>query len=165
VDTLAVSRRSDFRAPDDERVVPMTFLRRLLGLDALKRRVEETKTALDKLAERVEELERRVQPSTPHNCRDWEAWHDRMPGAQATLHVTGRCEFPTSGYSVRLERHEPQGINPRDLLLDLVITEPTGPVTQVVTEEEVRYDEQTDLDYDSVTILPDGPTVNVTTTR
>jgi hypothetical protein len=142
----------------------MTFLRRLLGFDVLERRLEAMKTALDNLSERVEVLEKRVQGSTPHKCRDWKAWLDRMPGTQASMHVTGRCEFPSGGYRVRLERHEPQGINPRDLLLDLLIAEPTGPVTQVVTEEEVRYDQQTDLDYDSVTILPDGPTVKVTTT-
>jgi hypothetical protein len=102
--------------------------------------------------------------STPYQCLDWKAWLDRVPGAQPTLHVTGRCQFPSSGYFVRLERHEPQGINPSNLLLDLVITEPTGPVTQVVTEEEVHYDEEADLDFDSVTILPDGPTVEVETT-
>jgi hypothetical protein len=65
---------------------------------------------------------------------------------------------------VRLKRHTPQGINPSDLLLDVLVTEPTGPVNQVVTEVDVSYDEQTDVDYQSVTILPDGPTVEVTTT-
>lgn len=142
----------------------MTFLGRLCGVDALERRVDEMKTALDMLTQRVAELEQRVQPSTPRRCRDWKAWIDRMPGAQPTLHVTGRCEFPTSGFSVRLERRAPQGIPPRDLLLDLVITDPTGPVSQVITEVNVSYQEPSDDGHDSVTILPDGPTVEVATT-
>jgi hypothetical protein len=142
----------------------MSFFGRLFGIDALERRVEEMQTALNGLADRVEALERRIQPSTLYKCRDWKAWHDRMPGAEPTLHVTGRCEFPSSGYEVRLKRHTPQGINPRDLLLDVLVTEPTGPVNQVVTELDVSYDEQTDVDYQSATILPDGPTVEVTTT-
>ena len=33
-------------------------------------------------------------------CSDWKAWHDRMPGSKPTLHVTGKCLFPTAGYSV-----------------------------------------------------------------
>jgi hypothetical protein len=130
----------------------MTFLRRILGLGELERRVDE-------LEQRVGKLEK-PRPA----CRDWEAWHDRMPGSQPALHVTGRCEFPTSGYAVRLERAEPQGINPRDLLLELVVTPPTGPVTQVVTEVEARYDEETDAEYDTVTIRPDGPQLEVKTT-
>jgi hypothetical protein len=137
----------------------MVFLRRVLGLGALEQRVEELSSALDRLTERVRKLE-----GGRYTCRDWEAWHDRMPGAEPTLHVTGRCEFRTSGWTVRLERAVPQGINPRDLLLDLVVTPPTGPVADVVTEEEVRYDEQTDAEFGSVTIRPDGPTLTVKTT-
>ena len=101
----------------------------------------------------------------PHDvvgtCRDWQAWHDRQPGATPTLHVTGACEFPTAGYSVVLRRHEPQGINPRDLLLDRVVDAPSGPVAEVITVVEVHYREETDVAYDTVTILPDQGSVPV----
>jgi hypothetical protein len=94
-------------------------------------------------------------------CDNWSAWHGSRPPAPPVLTVAGECTFPTAGYSVELRRHEPQGINPRDLLLDLVVHEPTGPVAQVITTEEARYEEQTDFEYESVTILPDGPSILV----
>jgi hypothetical protein len=108
----------------------------------------------------VAKLEGGVQPST--RCRDWKGWLDQMPPGRPTLHVTGHCEFPTGGYTVRLERHEPQGFNPRDLLLDLLITEPTEAGSQAVTQLDVAYQEDTEVEFDSVTILPNGPTVEVT---
>ena len=94
-------------------------------------------------------------------CSNWSAWHGSRPPAPPVLTVAGECEFPTAGYSVELRRHEPQGINPRDLLLDLVVHEPTGPVAQVITTVESRYEEETDFEYESVTILPDGPSIPV----
>jgi len=94
-------------------------------------------------------------------CGDWHAWHDRMPGKRATLHVVGRCVFPTGGYAVSLELAEPQGINPRIYLLDLIVVPPTGPVTQVVTEVPVHYREVTDAVYSHVQILPENAVVPV----
>lgn len=94
-------------------------------------------------------------------CSEWTAWHDRMPGSPATLHVTGQCVFPTDGYSVALKRAEPQGFNPEVLLLERVVQAPTGPVTQVETTEEVHYSEETEQRFTDVTILPDGGTIPV----
>jgi hypothetical protein len=103
-----------------------------------------------------------VPPTEPAgDCRDWSAWHDHQPPGPPVLHVRGECEFPTAGFSVELKRREPQGINPRDLLLDRIVYEPSGPVAQVVTIVEARYREQTDFEYDTVTILPDGPSIPV----
>jgi hypothetical protein len=62
---------------------------------------------------------------------------------------------------VELRRHVPQGINPRDVLLERVVTAPSGPVAQVVTKVEVRYEEPVAAAVDSVTILPDGGTIPV----
>ena len=87
----------------------------------------------------------------------WDAWHDRMPGKAATLHVVGTCSCPTPGYTLELKLHEPQGINPRDLLLDLVETEPTGPEPDKITPTRVEYRGETDTRYETVSILPDGP--------
>ncbi|MDR7276585.1 hypothetical protein [Catenuloplanes atrovinosus] len=92
---------------------------------------------------------------------EWTAFFNRQPPGPFTLRVTGRLQLPTPGYTVTLTRTEPQGINPRDLLLDLTIEPPKGPVAQVVTEVEVVYKEQTDTGYDTVTIQPNGPSIKV----
>lgn len=91
----------------------------------------------------------------------WSAFIDRQPPGPSTLHVVGRPQFPTAGYTVTLRPHTPQGINPRDLLLDKIVEPPSGPAAQVITEAEVRYDERTETGYDTVTILPDGITIPV----
>jgi hypothetical protein len=82
--------------------------------------------------------------------RDWKAAR-----SGSRLRVVGTCVFPTSGWGVELRRHEPQEA-PDELLLDLVESRPTGPVLQVITEEQVGY-EESDGAYERVSILPDGP--------
>ena len=89
------------------------------------------------------------------NCRDWYAWHDHMPGpgSTPTLHVTGTCTFNTAGYSAELRRIR-QGINPKDLLLELVVHEPSGDVAaEVLTDVPVSYIEETSMEYDTVSIV------------
>jgi hypothetical protein len=98
-------------------------------------------------------------------CRDWKARLDAAPGKAPTLYLTGTCDLPTPGHRIELIRKAPQGFNPRDLLLDKVITPPTGVVAQVITPVEVRYEEKTDFIYDTVTILPDGATIRVEKTN
>lgn len=102
---------------------------------------------------------------TAGNCHNWSAWHDRQPPGPHTLHVRGECEFPTAGYSVDLRRRKPQGINLKDLLLDRVVNEPSGPAPQAVPVVEARYEEETDFEYVTVTILPDGVSVPVQEVR
>jgi hypothetical protein len=84
-----------------------------------------------------------------------------MPPGPPTLRVTGKCTFPTEGYSVELRPADPQGINQRIYILNRIVHEPTGNVAQVVTEVEVRYEEKTDKEYDEVHILPDDVHVKV----
>lgn len=102
-------------------------------------------------------------PGVP--CGGWTAWVERRPAgdAEATsmLRVRGHCELPTAGFDLRLSRHEPQGPNPRVLLLDLIVVPPSGPAAQVVDRLEVDYQEPVSRRYDQVTILPDGPTLPV----
>jgi len=92
---------------------------------------------------------------------NWAAWYDHQPPGPRVLHVVGRCEFPTPGYSVELRRREPQGINPRELLLDCIVHAPSGVVPQVITAGGAGYREETDFEYDTVTLLPDGPSISV----
>jgi hypothetical protein len=70
-----------------------------------------------------------------------------------TLHVTGTCTFPTPGYTAELRPSVPQGINPWDLLLNLVVQAPSGSVPDVLTDVEVRYDAEVTTEYKTVTIL------------
>ena len=56
---------------------------------------------------------------------------------------------------MELRRRVPQGFNPRDLLLDKIVTAPSVAAPEVITEVEVRYSEQTDAGFDTVTIQPD----------
>jgi hypothetical protein len=94
-------------------------------------------------------------------CADWHAWYAGSSG-KLTLNVSGKCQFPTPGFKVTLKRQEPQGINPRILLLEKTVQPPSGVVPQVITVERVRYSEPaTSTQFNQVTILPDGVTVPV----
>ena len=92
---------------------------------------------------------------------DWAAVHDHLPPGPPTLRVHGKCTFPTAGYVVELRRHEPPGADPQELLLEKVVREPAGPLAEAVTVVPVNYDEETDVEYETVTILPDGIAVPV----
>lgn len=104
-----------------------------------------------------------AQKATPSQgkCFSWAAWHDRMPFGPATLHVVGKCRFPTPGYKVTLKKAVPQGINPAILLLQKVVRPPTGKVIPAITVVEARYSEQTNALYTAVTILPEVKTIKV----
>jgi hypothetical protein len=118
---------------------------------------------LDRSALRIRRVEEPLPPEG--RCGNWTAWVDRQPPGPATLYVTGECLFRTGGFTVTLRRRAPQGINPRDLLLDRIVEPPTGPATTALTRVEVRYSEETSAGFDTVTILPDGVTVPVGETR
>lgn len=94
-------------------------------------------------------------------CKGWEAWHDREPGGPATLHVKGKCEFPTSGYKVELKPAKPPGINPKIYILEKIVHPPSGVSSDVISHVDVDYTEKTSNHYDSVTITPDGVTIPV----
>jgi hypothetical protein len=95
----------------------------------------------------------------------WEASHDFMPGSSPTLHVVGVRTCPTPGFELTLEPVEPQGINPRDYLLRIVERKPDGAQPDVLTPTEIHYREDTESQYDTVSIVPGGPTIDVTITR
>ena len=85
-----------------------------------------------------------------------------MPPGPSKLHVSGKCRFPTHGYKVKLKKAVPQGINPTILLLEKVVTAPSGPVIQVPEVVEVKYKQRVKRgQYKQVTILPEGKTVRV----
>ena|SRR6478752_10093021 len=95
------------------------------------------------------------------NCTNWSAIHDFMPPLPARLNVSGECTFPTPGYKVTLKKKEPQGINPRILILEKTVTKPTGPEPDVVTKVKAEYHEKTNVHYSEVQIVPDGELIKV----
>jgi hypothetical protein len=70
---------------------------------------------------------------------DWSAWINRMPPGASSFHVQGTVSAPTPGYQAELRRAAPQGINPRDLILDLKLSEKPGVWPEVVTPIPVSY--------------------------
>ena len=69
------------------------------------------------------------------------------------LCVSGDVTEPTTGWTVKLERANPQGINPKILLLKLVEVKPTGNAGDIVTTHHVKYDENpAQAEYTQVTI-------------
>jgi hypothetical protein len=87
------------------------------------------------------------------NCTDWSAVHDFMPPRPPRLTVRGKCTFPTPGYTVTFKKHVPQGISPLVLLLDKIVTPPSGLEPQIVTTIAVEYEEVTSVRYIEVDIL------------
>ena len=87
-------------------------------------------------------------------CGDWSASAiSDMRGGNTRLVVLGTCEVPESGYAIELKKHEPQGFNPHDLLLDLVVRRPSEESESAApVSKRVLYSEQTNFRYDTVTI-------------
>lgn len=77
----------------------------------------------------------------PVDTVDWYAWMNRMPPGPAAFHLIGTVLVPNPGVTARLTRAEPQGINPAELIVDLVLEQKPGFWPQVVTSVSVRFDE------------------------
>ena len=89
----------------------------------------------------------------PLDTSDWAAWVNQLAGAERSLHVSGTVRLPSPGYTAELQLHSPQGINPRELVLDLRITKLPGVWPQHVFGVSVRYDVAPfQGDYDGVTV-------------
>jgi hypothetical protein len=94
-------------------------------------------------------------------CGGWSAVQDHMPPGPARLRVTGQCRFPTHGYKVALREAVPQGINPAILILDKIVTPPTGPVIKIPQTIDVKFNKKSNQKYTTVTIRPDGVNIKV----
>jgi hypothetical protein len=92
--------------------------------------------------------------------KDWYAWLNIMPPGPKQLHVIGDVQVGNPGVDAILVEHEPQGINPTILLLDLVLIQQPGIWPQHVVWKQVRYNKLgKNPAYGSVEILHDGASV------
>jgi hypothetical protein len=85
---------------------------------------------------------------------------DHMPGADRVLRVGGTVVAPTGGWTATLE--EDDGLPPVNQLLlklKLVITEPEGGATDVITPIELDEHRIEDpaIEYDEVEFVFEGP--------
>lgn len=100
-------------------------------------------------------------PSISVDTSDWYAWVNALPPGPKSFHVTGVVYAPTPGYDASLIPANPQGVNPKDLILDLRLQPRPGVWPQVITPISVRYDiEDYAGNYESVQVRePDGDAV------
>ena len=92
-----------------------------------------------------------------HGCRsrDWYAVHDHMPGPNKewVTKVTGVVTTPTDGWTVELRLHEPPGINPEDLLLDLVCIPRSDGAADVLTDHDVAFSQPGEYEYKTASVI------------
>ena len=74
--------------------------------------------------------------------REWAAWVNRMPGpgAVATLHVTGKVDVRSGGYTFEWQQGPLDRSATPALRLRLVPMAPDGMATMAITTEEVKYE-------------------------
>ncbi|HXC54602.1 MAG TPA: hypothetical protein VNU97_04860 [Rhizomicrobium sp.] len=90
------------------------------------------------------------------------AWVNSMPPGKPKLMVIVAVTTPTTGWTVKLVRANPQGINPAILLLRIDATPPKGRAGQMVTRHELRYEESPPKGkYTEATIIGGTPGVTV----
>ncbi|TPE50191.1 hypothetical protein [Amaricoccus solimangrovi] len=91
------------------------------------------------------------------DTRDFAAWIDLMPGDESRLIVAGEVKTTSGNLLPRLAEAEPQGINPRDLLLVLSLEQCGEVGTDDVAYRPVRFEKPAVRDqYATVTVLSDG---------
>ena len=92
----------------------------------------------------------------PGRCREWKALQE--PG-EGKIIVRGWCVFEGSGWSQELVRRDSD--DPSQLVLERVVD--FDPARQTTTKKAIaaEYVEATETGYETVRILPDGPTIEV----
>ena len=93
----------------------------------------------------------------------WSAWVDFQPPRPKSLHVQGVVSAPTPGYKAVIAVASPQGINPRELILDLSLKPLQGLWPRIITPIPAIYE---DVKYDGIhdTVLirfPDGDLIQL----
>ena len=102
-----------------------------------------------------ERLEGHCKPCNKETrTRHWYAWLDLTPPTPDHLRVTGEVFVANPGVEARLVPHEPQGINPRILMLDLLLCQKPGIWPQHFVWTRAKFKRTgRNLRYDQVDIL------------
>ncbi len=96
----------------------------------------------------------------PGKCKDWKA----LLGPGVVV-VDCWAVFPTAGWKMDLRKPEEQGDDPEELILERVVTFPEGYQPPVIRGIDVHWEEQSDVEYKTVTIIPDGLKLEVVDRR
>ena len=89
-------------------------------------------------------------------CKDWKAV---QPPGSGKIVVTGWCTFPGSGWTMELVRRDSD--DPTELVLERVVAFDEARQARTVKAVDAHYVEDTETEYETVRILPDGPTIEV----
>jgi len=95
-------------------------------------------------------------PCKNSQTREWFAWNDLSPPAPDYFHLTGEVFVANPGVDPLLVASEPQGINPKILLLDLYLCQKSGFWPQVLVWKPVRFEKKISDGYTDVVIRCDG---------
>lgn len=98
------------------------------------------------------ELSAGVLSSSAIATRDWYAWNNLMPPKPDDFHVRAEVQVPNPGVDVFLAYKTPQGINPKILLLDLVLVQRPGIWPQLVMWKPAHYD-KVNVTYEQVQVF------------
>ena len=90
----------------------------------------------------------------PGRCKEWKA----MQSADKIV-VHGWCVFQGSGFGQELERRDSD--DPGQLVLERVVSFDRARNSGTIKGIAAEYIEQTDTPYETVRIVPDGPTIEV----
>lgn len=93
-----------------------------------------------------------VVPCDGVKTSSWYAWNNLMPPKPDDFHVIGQVEVPNPGVEALLSERVPQGINPKILLLDLVLLQKPGVWPRIITTKEARFD-KTNVTYSNVEVF------------
>jgi hypothetical protein len=106
-----------------------------------------------------------MMESPTFQTNNWVAWEFNLRSNVRTIRVKGDVTFPTPAYTAILNKAIPQGINPTQLILQLIISKRSGKSSQVLTTQSVFWgdeDEPSLINYDSVLIqLPDANSITI----
>jgi hypothetical protein len=92
----------------------------------------------------------------PGRCKEWKALQSAGAGR---IMVRGWCTFAGSGWTMELVRRESD--DPTQLVLERVVAFDEARQARTVKAVDAHYLEDTETQYETVTILPDGPTIEV----
>lgn len=87
-----------------------------------------------------QEMRAGCAPCEDAKTKEWYAWVNLMPPKPDDFHVRGDVLVSNPGVDPILVPKEPQGINPRILMLELYLCQRSGIWPQVQVWKEGRYD-------------------------